>query len=744
MTDAPAPPLDASAIVALLDRGGPLARHVKGFEKREAQEQMLLNIIDTYNNSAITLIEAGTGTGKSLAYLLPAMLWALATKERTLISTNTITLQEQLLHKDIPLLQETLSLPIKAVLVKGMGNYVCIRKLKEALRELTASDRHEQGELESLAAWEFHTDDGSRSDLSFTPRGSTWEKVAAESDSCTREQCPYYQECYFFKARKQASDAQLLIANHSLLFSDLAYRMENDSSLLPDYQRVILDEAHNIEDTATEHLAVKVSSLQLLKTLKRLLADRSGGKLPLLSDYLRTHFGTQRNAKVDALNQRLKLILPSMKEEIVQQLNTTFDHFLHFLEGHTIQSESSDNKLRILQNHLADPDWKEALVPATQALITLIDRFITTLSGLTGEIAELDDDAFNEKTQGIRADINALGERLAFINAALAAFIPEQLPDNQVHWIESHKSSHNITLVAATLNIAPLLAQQLFTAFPSVILCSATLTTNRTFSFIRERLGITTDYLGDQTMVTEHRYCSPFQFEKQSLLAIPTDLPAPTAPNFHNAAIAKIWDAITASRGNAFVLFTSYSMLHQCYEALEKRLKEQRYHPMKQGDSARQLLLQQFKETDRSVLFGTDSFWEGVDISGEALRCVIIVKLPFKVPTEPIIQARTESITAAGGSAFIDYALPQAIMKFTQGFGRLIRSGHDRGCIVCLDNRLINKGYGSFFLNSLPPCPKVIGKGEVIHKKMVAFYQTSYRFVAEAAEVLPLTAKEVR
>jgi ATP-dependent DNA helicase DinG len=301
-----------------------------------------------------------------------------------------------------------------------------------------------------------------------------------------------------------------------------------------------------------------------------------------------------------------------------------------------------------------------------------------------------------------------------------------------VRWIESQplKTLLNVQLIDADLDVSKALADFLFSKFPTIVLCSATLTTNQRFDFFRQRLGLHPKLLPHRS-VTEHIYDSPFDYRKQAILAVPTDLPPPNHPDFNEIAYENVWKAIEVSRGHAFVLFTSYTMLQNCYEVLAKRLDEHHYPVFKQGDDNRQGLLNKFKKTKRAVLFGTDSFWEGVDVVGDALRCVIIVKLPFKVPSEPIIQARTEAIMERGGDPFFDFAVPHAIVKFKQGFGRLIRHKWDRGCIICLDTRLVMKGYGKLFLNSLPPCEKVFMNGDRLWPKIEDFYRQTYHFVKQ-------------
>lgn len=740
--------LDSEKVIEILKPGGILSQFLKGFEPREAQQQMMRNIIDAYHHEAISLIEAGTGTGKSIAYLIPAMLWALETKERTLISTNTITLQEQLIHKDIPMLTKALNIELKAVLVKGMNNYACLRKLDDAKHELRLMPVEESEELEKIDAWKESTSDGSRSDLPFVPSSATWERVGAESDTCNHQDCPFFQQCFFFKARRKANDAQILVANHHMLFADLACRAENDNyknpSVLPVYSRIIIDEAHNIEDIATDYFASRVTRLEIMRILGRLASEKQGrsqGKLTVLKQKLQELYGKQMTKEGSNIFSRLNIELPGLRTDLILQAGIAFQSYAEFadklhpskrgkLSDETVQN--GESKLRLLNEHKTHPEWSKEVVPHAKSFIGAVERYVQSLNGLEAELKSINNnDRFNEQTKGIRFDITALSARLLDACDTMSNFINDKEQLSSVRWIESQvlRALTNIHLVNADLDIAGRLGDFLFSKFPTTILCSATLTTNKQFDFIRNRLGITDGRFSNKR-ITEHRYDSPFNYQKQALFAIPTDIPNPTDPTFTQVAAERIWQAVQASRGNAFVLFTSYTMLKACHQILEKRMQENRFTVFKQGDGNRNTLLNKFKETDRSVLFGTDSFWEGVDVAGDALRCVIIVKLPFKVPSEPIIQARAEVISQKGGDPFMEYSLPNAIVKFKQGFGRLIRNKCDRGCIVCLDNRLINKGYGQMFINSLPSCQLVIADSGVLQQQMTEFYKKTYHFVS--------------
>lgn len=740
------PPLQTQKILQLIQEGGLVSRALKGFEPRPQQQNMMANIIDAYNQNLITLIEAGTGTGKSMAYLIPALIWAAKCNERTVISTNTITLQEQLLHKDIPHLLEALNLKLKVVLVKGMNNYVCLRKLEDAHMELHLFPNEDNKEIEKIEAWRQTATEGSRSEMPFVPSSAVWDRVGAESEACLHHECPYYQQCYFFKARKQAQEAQLLVVNHHLLFTDLMKRAEQDNysetAILPVYKRIILDEAHHIEDIATEYFASRLSRLDLMRVLARLAADKHSpaqGKLPLLKEKIHSIFRKGSPQSITKIIGLLTIDLPALRHTLNERIHHSFDAFAKFIEGikqpfSAVPQEDmlspSEKKLRLLEEHLGHPKWKEEVLPHAQKLIETLKQYQQAINGLEANLKLVDHERLHEQTKSIRLDIQALALRLDAAVNLLNNFFSQWKNPSKVRWMESQplKTLLNVQLIDADLDVSKALADFLFSKFPTIVLCSATLTSNQQFQFIRQRLGLHPQLI-PKRVVSEHIYDSPFDYHKQAILAVPTDMPPPTHDDFNEIAYENVWKAIEVSHGHAFVLFTSYTMLQNCYDALAKRLEAHHYPVFKQGDDNRQGLLKKFKTTKRAVLFGTDSFWEGVDVVGDALRCVIIVKLPFKVPSEPIIQARTEAIIERGGDPFFEFAVPHAIVKFKQGFGRLIRHKWDRGCIVCLDTRLVTKGYGKLFLNSLPPCEKAFMNGEHLWPKIADFYRKTYHFV---------------
>lgn len=737
------PPLHLEKTLKLIQDEGLLCRTSKGFEPRDQQQKMMANIINAYNHNHIALIEAGTGTGKSLAYLIPALIWAAKCQERTVISTHTITLQEQLIQKDIPHLLETLNLKLKVVLVKGMHQYLCLRKLEDAHAEMVFFPTEEHKEIEKIEAWRKTASEGSKSELPFTPSPSVWERVGAESEACTHHQCPHYQQCYFYKARRQAQDAQILVSNHHLLFSDLMKRAEtlnySETALLPPYKRMILDEAHHIEDIATEYFASRLSRLDLMRVIARLAADKHSatqGKLPILKEKIHAVFQKGAPQEITKIINRLTIDLPAMRHVLNERIHHTFERLASFIDKikkpfpQDDIASPTEQKLRLLEEHLSHIHWKEEVLPHAEKLTEILKQYRQVINSLEIDLKLIDHDRLHEQTKNIRIDIQALASRLEGAIHLLTTFFTQWKEPSKVRWMESQplKTLLNVQLIDADLDVSKALAESLFSKFSTIVLCSATLTTNQQFGFFKKRLGLE---LLNQRAITENIYDSPFDYRKQALLAVPTDLPPPNHPDFNEIAYENIWKAIQASHGQAFVLFTSYTMMQKCHEILGARLETHHYPLLKQGDENRQTLLEKFKKTKRAVLFGTDSFWEGVDVVGDALRCVIIVKLPFKVPSEPIIQARTEAILERGGDPFFEFAVPNAIVKFKQGFGRLIRHKWDRGCIICLDTRLVMKGYGKLFLNSLPPCEKVFMNSDHLFPKISDFYRQTYHFVKQ-------------
>ena len=722
---------------------GSLKMHLKGYEDRKEQLNMAQDVLDAFKTNSIALIEAGTGIGKSLAYLIPALLWTQDEHEPIVISTNTIALQEQLIEKDIPLALKVLGLSLKPILVKGMGNYLCLRKLQDAVNEGSLLQLQEHDVVAKIDKWSQNTAIGSKADLPFFPSAATWEQVSADADACSHVQCPFFNNCFFFKARKEAQDAKIIIVNHHMLFADLRLRIETNNfttpALLPCYGRLIIDEAHHIEDVATEYFADRISRFELLKVFSQLggeKTDKNMGKIHLLKQkLLKSKESTQEIVKII---QKLDVDVAGARRETHNFTQHLFDNFSSFcslfptLRDDDEQSSAlQGQKLRIKEPHVKHSFWTQELVPKTEQLIGSIMRLTACIQSFEIDIQLLKQEKIQEETKSIRVDIKALQAKLEAITTKLKRFIsPDEINQtqaNKVRWIEQHfiQGHPEVQLVAADQDLSSHLKTNLFDKLTSTILCSATLSSHQSFSYMRSRIGLKENPVEKQGSfpVIERIYTSPFDFANQAFFGIPSDLPLPDDSGFLYSSKKAILSLIEASQGNAFVLFTSYSMLKNCYKDLSDELEKRGFHLMKQGDDHRQTLIKRFKEKPRSVLFGTDSFWEGIDIAGDALRSVIITKLPFHVPSEPISEVRSEVIAKRGGNPFVEYAIPRAVVKFKQGFGRLIRRKDDRGCVICLDGRLLKKSYGRVFLKSLPKCKEVFEPLDVLCTEMKSFYK---------------------
>lgn len=728
------PPFDVKKVLKLLSPEGPLSLKLKSFEVRPEQQTMLTRLLEAFNSNAIALIEAGTGIGKSLAYLIPALLAAAIWKEKVVISTHTISLQEQLLHKDLPILMDVLRTELKATLVKGMGNYVCLRKIDEIGFEKNFLNNDEKAQLDQIEALSKEKGKGSRSDLPFNPPTRLWEMVSAEHDSCNGADCPHYHDCHFMQARKNAHDSQILIVNHHLLLADLILRSEaqnyHSSALLPPFKRIVIDEAHHLEDIATEYFATRISRLELFKIVSKISSEKQGravGKLSQVKEKVQKYITHDFSRTTSQFLNYLTIDLPALRRDLLKELGDAFGLFEKFQERNGINSLGDENKFRLRTHHYEEKNWKEQIIPQTRRLSHALKRYSGELYRLEPYVKELDNGHLIESLKGILFDIKTLAKKLENEASNLEAFANVPPSQDSIRWLEFSLTPHglNISCKDAALNISNKISEYLFKPFDTVALLSATLTAQNSFEFVKKRLGLVENNLNSRPLI-EAQFDSPFDYQKQALLIIPDNIPAPTDIKFLEKAHELIWEAIQASRGNAFILFTSYEMLNSCYQALEAPMRKHKFLPLKQGDDNRQNLLKKFVENSGSILFGTDSFWEGIDVVGEALRLVIIAKLPFKVPSDPLIEARSEFLSAQGKDPFYELLLPDAAIKLKQGFGRLIRNKKDRGCVVCLDNRLITKNYGKFFLKTLPNCPYAVVEQAAFKSTISEFYQKTY------------------
>jgi len=649
----------------ILSNDGIIAQHLSGYEYRPQQLSMAKAVSDAFEFEKNLIVEAGTGVGKSFAYLIPAILLSMKKDELVVVSTNTISLQEQLIDKDIPFLQKVMPFDFETVLVKGRSNYLCLRRMKRVIEaSLPIFDTYEEvEEFQRISEWATRTSDGSKSDIEPSPIPNVWEQIAANGDYCTGKLCPFNKErCFYYKARRRMEKANILIVNHHLLFSDLDVRIRAGSAVLPEYKYLIVDEAQHIENVATEHTGFKVSNYRVKRLLDMLYHRKGDDIRGLFPRFGRGQFGI------------------SLVENARENANDFFEDVMLWLEKKSQSNYSKIteriNEKAFVQNSLDYPLYQ-------------IGEYLQEIVNLAGDTEEeIEIQACLRQCQNLRDELN---------------MIVAQKKSNYVYWAEYLDRTYLpiLTINATPINVSEYLRKNLFDKASSVIMASATLSTNRSFDYFKKRVGA--------IEANELILGAPFDYKKQVKVYIPAKMPDPRSKEFIKVASDKIMKYIAKTRGKAFVLFTSYRMMNDVYEIVQPKLNFLGIESFKQGDGmSRSLMLREFRKDINSVLFGTSSFWEGVDVQGEALSNVIIVKLPFSVPTHPVVRARIEEIEESGGNAFMDYSLPEAILRLKQGFGRLVRKKDDKGIIVILDTRVRTKSYGKMFLNSLPDCNVLI------------------------------------
>ncbi len=713
--DRPVVRLEPLDVVDILGERGPIAAQLGQYEDRQSQRDMAAYVADGYNDGGVLLLEAGTGVGKSFAYLVPALEWARTNGERTVVSTNTINLQEQLVGKDLPLLRRALArgeyVPTFALL-KGWRNYLCLARLNLAVSaQRTLLEPGKLDELLGIAEWSSHTADGTLSDLPVVPAPEVWDEVSAEPDLCTRLKCPHFDKCFLFRARRRAAEADVVVVNHHLLAADLSVRQVQDNweeaAVLPPYRRLVLDEGHHLEDVAASHLGIQVTSRGVRRLLSRF--ERNGrGLAPTLASELAARGDLLSRASLDLLRDRL---LPALADA-----RRASDAMLVRLYARL--DDVPAGQLRLGDDFADDFVWSEGLAFELDATLGAFRALSETVETIADRLAEAEQ---SERSARILQELRAALRRLESASDGLNRTLrPVAGGPPMVRWMERTLRGQQVGLHAVPLDLAPILRELLFDRLETTVLTSATLAAGGEFDFLESRVGLAG---GDSPVTVKEILPSPFDYPSQCVFGIPDDVPGPREDEHAHAtaAVQVVSDLAYASDGGMFVLFTSHASLRRAAAELRAVLGN-RWPILVQGESPRDALLRRFRDAGNAILLGTDSFWEGVDVPGRALRTLVLNKLPFKVPSEPVTAARLERLAEEGLDGFVHYLLPHAALKLKQGFGRLIRSRQDFGVVVLLDSRVVTKPYGRLLLSGLPRAERIVGSWAQIRTRCEDFF----------------------
>ena len=679
--------LDVDDAAFYISKDGPLAKINENFEERLSQIELLKNIAKTFNQNKTGVFEAGTGVGKSYAYLIPSILWAVQNNERVVISTGTINLQQQLCLKDIPQAIKITGKPVKFILMKGRQNYICKRRLQDALNSKDLFENND--DLDRIAQWQDSCDTGSKSELSFLPSESVWNRINSESDACMALRCPYYSQCFVMKVKKEASAANILVVNHHLLFADIESRLHgagyDDAVVLPPYKRIIFDEAHGIETAATSFFSESFNRFKILKPLNLLYRKKKNSAMGFL-------FSVSMLSKEEEKSFQAYQMISKIKSDLTNLETLALD-------------------LCIQENNL----WLNPLTFRNfQPVLSMCQTLAKDISVFTSLVLEvLDGVPEDDRDIPYFWETKVLNRRLSDYSVILNDFFMWEEKPDKVFWLQKKNLPSDmqkddelnfyINFIETPLDIAPLMNQGIFEPMDSVVCTSATLKTGRDFSYWLRHNGL---YFSDSDEVLQGEFFSPFPYKENMIFLVPKDIPFPDESDFQIYVENVLKNLILKAKGRTLVLFTSYESLRLSYNNIFSTMLANGIKLLRQGSDDNARILKNFKDDVSSVLFATDSFWQGVDVPGESLSQVIIVKLPFTVPNDPVFKARSEAIRKKGGNSFMELSVPEAIIKFRQGVGRLIRKNTDKGTVVVLDRRIYEKQYGSLFLANVPECKK--------------------------------------
>ena len=695
-------PLDAAGLARLLEPDGALQREYPEYESRPSQIEMLRRVCDAFNESSVCIVEAGTGTGKSLAYLIPALDWVVRNDERIVITTATINLQQQLVEKDIPLVKRMLGAEPGVFLVVGRRNYVCQARLREALEEPELY-QEDSDDLRAIDRWALTSETGLRSDLSFHPREETWGRVCSESDTCLGLRCERRENCFVLKARKRAADAKVLVTNHHLLFSDLALRLSGTgfeaTAVLPPFRRIIFDEAHSVESSATSYFSESFNRFSVGKHLGRLYRRARGRESGLLVRLDRLAASGTRASGIGA-------------QELAPLIEESLDS-LGLLDSQGLDLVGAGGTFRITAA------GSESSASVVLEAVGRLGKSLTALSDAVDRIL----DAFPpEHWESLLVhECRLVGRKLGDISRICRRFAGAEKEPDTVFWLDGLKTSRGeryCRFVATPLDVSQVMRSAVFEPYRTIVFTSATLTVGGSFSFWRSRVGLDSIV---RRSVQEDAFESPFNFRENVLLGVPTDAPPPDDRDYQEYTYRFVEELIIRTGGSALVLFTSYSMLREAFDSVREAASRHGIRLFRQGEDDRNRLLLRFKDDTRSVLFATDSFWQGIDAPGETLRTLAICRLPFRVPSHPVWQARMEAVESRGGNAFWELAVPDAVVRMRQGFGRLIRKTSDWGAVILLDSRIVRKSYGRLFLDSLPETRSSFADGSKLLAEVEGF-----------------------